>query len=58
MNGNYNYQSMRSRFASQSLTNKYLENPTQVDLVPITFGNILENISETPNPNCYHRQLV
>ena len=50
-NANFNYQSISSRFASQSLTNKNLEKPTQVDLVPITFGNILDNTSETQDDN-------
>ena len=50
-NANLNYQSIRSHYASQPLTNKHLEKPTHVDLVPITFGNILENTSETQDDN-------
>jgi len=42
---------MCSRFASQPLTNKHLEKPTQDDLVPIRFGNILENTPETKDDN-------
>ena len=41
INPNYNYEFLCSRFVSQPKSNKKFESPTQKDLVPITFGELI-----------------
>ena len=45
INFNFNYESMRSRLASHHSNNSTNNPNTNVDLVPITFGNIISRVN-------------
>ena len=45
INFNFNYESMRSRLASHRSNNSTNNPNTNVDLVPITFGNIISRVN-------------